>query len=182
MLVAKAHDLFAARGFAATSLDDILGKAGVTRGALYHHFDSKTDLFRAVVENQERALTETIAASAARERDAWSAFRSGCMAFLEACLDPGIQRLLLVDGPSVLGLDQMRALEGRYTWALLRAGLERAMADGRLAKRPVEPLTHLLLGALSQAAMAIARAKDPGKTMRDTRAEVMRLLEAIKQS
>jgi len=178
-LLSNAKDLFAARGYAATSLDDILERADLTRGALYHHFGSKTDLFRAVVEDEERKLTEAISTTAAAERDAWSAFRAGCMAFLEGCLDPKVQRLLLVDGPSVLGLAEMRALEARYTWALLRVGLERAMTEGRLARRPVEPLTHLLLGALSQAAMAIARAKDPAATLRDTKAEVDRLLAAI---
>lgn len=178
-LVVAARNRFALHGFAATSLDDILEQAGMTRGALYHHFESKTDLFRAVVEDQERALTQHLASAAQGQTNAWRAFRAGCSAFLEACLDPKVQRLLLIDGPAVLGWEEMRTLESRYTWALMRGGLERAMAEGHIPSRPVEPLTHLLVGALSQAAMAIARAKDPALTMRDTRREVERLLEAL---
>jgi AcrR family transcriptional regulator len=178
-LLVAATDLFAARGFAATSLDEILRAAGVTRGALYHHFDSKTALFAAVVEDQERALTRIISAAAAHERDAWRAFRKGCEAFLEACLEASVQRLLLVDGPSVLGWEHMRQIEARYTWALIRAGLERAMAEGQLARRPVEPLTHILLGALSESAMAIARSDHPHETMEATRRELDRLLSSL---
>jgi AcrR family transcriptional regulator len=180
-LVAAASAMFATRGFAATSLDDILAEAGVTRGALYHHFDGKLALFRVVVEDRERELTERVAAAAAGHRDAWTAFRGGCEAFLAACLDPAVQRVLLVDGPAVLGWTEMRALEARYTWALIKSGLERAMADGRIATRPVEPLTHLLLGAMSEAAMAIARSPDPAATMHDTRRELDGMLRALEK-
>ena len=120
-----------------------------------------------------------IAEAARTERDAWSAFRAGCHAFLEACLDSKVQRLLLIDGPAVLGLEEMRRIEAATTTALIRSGIERAMTDGKIAKRPADPLTHLLLGALSQAAMAIARADDPAVTMRETRREVDRLLAGL---
>jgi AcrR family transcriptional regulator len=178
-LVSAAGALFATQGFATTSLDQILRRARVTRGALYHHFDSKTALFRAVVEEQEQALAAAIAEAARGQADAWRAFRAGCRAFLDACLDPKLQRLLLLDGPSVLGWDGMRELEGRYTFALIRGGLERAMAEGQLGQRPVEPLTHLLLGALSQCAMAIARSPHPAAAVREAQLEVDRLLAAL---
>ncbi|MEW6737460.1 MAG: TetR family transcriptional regulator [Acidobacteriota bacterium] len=181
-LITAATSLFATNGFAGTSLDDILGIAMVTRGALYHHFESKTDLFRAVFEEQEQALSAVIVAAASGARDAWTAFRRGCEAFLTACLDPVVQRIILIDAPAVLGWEVMREIESRYALAMLRSGLERAIAEGKISRRPVEPLAHLLLGALSECAMAIARAPDAKATMQEARRELDRLLTALAKS
>jgi len=178
-LVEAARLLFAKQGFAATSLDDILAATKMTRGALYHHFDSKTSLFRAVFEEQEKILTAEVAKAAAEKRGAWQAFRAGCDGFLEACLDPATQRIILIDAPAVLGWDVMREIEARYALALLRGGLQRIMDEGKLAKRPIEPLAVILLGALSEAAMAIARAPDPKAAAQDARREIDRLLKAL---
>ncbi len=178
-LLEAARLLFARQGFAATSLDDILAATKLTRGALYHHFNGKTELFRAVFEEQEKILTAAVARAAAEKRSAWQAFRAGCDGFLEACLDPATQRIILIDAPAVLGWDVMREIESRYALALLRAGLERTMAEGKLARRPVEPLAMILLGALSEAAMAIARAPDPKSAAGDARREIERLLKAL---
>jgi AcrR family transcriptional regulator len=178
-LVAAAHRLFAIKGFAATSIEDILAAAGVTRGALYHHFSSKSDVFRAVFEEQEKLLMAAVATATEKKADAWAAFRAGCEAFLDACLDPAVQRIILIDAPSVIGWDAMREIESRYALALLEGGLEQAMRAGKITKRPTRPLAHLLLGALSESAMAIARAADPAATMHAAKREVARLLVAL---
>jgi AcrR family transcriptional regulator len=178
-LVTAAHELFATRGYAATSLDDVLKAAGIARGGLYHHFASKTELFRAVFEEQEKLLMAAVAAATADKHDAWTAFRAGCDAFLDGCLDPAVQRIILIDAPSVIGWEAMREIESRYALALLEGGLERAMQAGKIGKRPTRPLAHLLLGALSESAMAIARAPDPSAAMQASKREIARLLTAL---
>lgn len=178
-LVDAARRLFAEKGFAETSIDDIIAAVGVTRGALYHHFDSKTELFRAVFEAQEETLTEAVAAAAAGQPDSWSGLQAGSEAFVNACLDPATQRILLIDAPSVIGWEAMREIESRYALALLRGGLEGAVREGRLEDRPLGPLTHLLLGALSECAMAIARDPDPPAMAAQARGELIRLLNAL---
>jgi AcrR family transcriptional regulator len=178
-LVSAALQLFAARGFARTSTAEVLAKSGVTRGALYHHFKDKAELFAAVFEEQEMLLAAQVASAAHHKRDAWDAFCAGCEAFLVACLDPATQRIILMDAPAVMGWEAMRSIEARYALALLRGGLERAIADGKIRRRPVEPLAHFLLGALSESAMAIARAPKPKAAMADVQRELQRLLRAL---
>ncbi|MDR3417068.1 MAG: TetR/AcrR family transcriptional regulator [Nevskia sp.] len=179
-LMATARELFASRGFAGTSLDDILEAVSGSRGALYHHFDSKKDLFRAVFEEQERLLTDVIVAAARRERSAWAAFMAGCEAFLAACTDPAVQQIILLDAPAVLGWETMRSVESRYVLTMVQEGIAGAIREGTLRPRAVEPLAHFILGGLSECAMAIARSGDPASAMRDARVELRRLLEALK--
>jgi AcrR family transcriptional regulator len=159
-LIRAARALFAERGFAETSIEDVVRAAGVTRGALYHHFTSKTDVFRAVFEAEERELARRLAAAAARKRDPWKQLEAGCLEFVDVCLDPGHRRIVLIDGPAVLGWQAMREIEHRYTLALTRAGIEAAMEAGTIRRRPADPLAHLLFGALCEAAMMLARAGD----------------------
>lgn len=181
-LIDIATVLFATNGFASTSLDEILQMADMTRGALYHHFENKKALFQAVFEEQEQILTNTVALAAQQHSDAWGAFQAGCAAFLTACLDPKVQQIILIDAPAVLGWTVMREIESRYALALLREGIERAIESGKIRQRPVEPLAQLLLGGLSECAMAIARAEDPAATMQVSRDELARLLTAIASS
>src|SRR5437763_9931945 len=107
-LVRTSRELFAARGFADTSIDDIVSAAGVTRGALYHHFDSKADVFRAVFEDLGRDLAAMSVEAARGKRDPWKQMEAGCMAFLDISRDPGIQRIALLDGPAVLSWEGVR--------------------------------------------------------------------------
>src|SRR5262245_42317013 len=111
-LLGAAWKLFATRGYAATSIDDIAARAALTKGAFYHHFDDKQSIFRAVFEEAERRLTEA-AAAGAQGPDAWRRFRAGCHAFLEASMDPGVQQIVLRDGPAVLGWETWREIETR---------------------------------------------------------------------
>jgi AcrR family transcriptional regulator len=178
-LVLGAMALFAKNGFAQTSLDEINAATGLTKGALYHHFEDKTDLFRAVFERKEAELVERIQKAARRHRDPWASFQAGCLAFLEACLDPAVQRIVLIDGPAVLGWEAVREIEAHTTLALIRRGITDAVHGGQLAPRPVEPLANFLLGALSECAKGIARSKTPAATLREARAELTRLLDAL---
>jgi AcrR family transcriptional regulator len=179
VLIRSARDLFAKKGFADTATEDILKVAGVTRGALYHHFDSKAALFRAVFENEEAALTARLVKVAQSQPDALTGLHAGCRTFLEACLDPVVQRIVLRDARAVLSLDELREIESRYTLAALRNGLTQAVAAGAIVERPVDMLAHMLLGALSEAAMAIAMSAHPRKILKDALRELDTLMEGL---
>jgi AcrR family transcriptional regulator len=178
-LLDSARELFATQGFAATSLEQVVAAAGVTKGALYHHFESKRDLFRAVFDREHARIAEVVVAAAATEADAWDAFYAGCRAFFEETQHPDTQRIALLDGPSALGWDEMRAIESRYSLELIRLGLERAIAEGRMAKRPVAPLAHMLFGGLCEAATFAARSDKPAAATDRVLAELRVQLDAL---
>jgi AcrR family transcriptional regulator len=178
-LVEAARPLFAADGFAGTLLDDVVRRAGVTKGALYHHFPGKRELFEAVFEHEQEQLAAVAVAAYRRRRDHWPGFEDACRAYLEASLDPGVQRITLLDAPSVLGWERLREIEDRHTGAQLRAGLERAVEEGVIARRPVEPLVQMLNGALCEAAMLVARSSNQRATMRDVMRELRQWLAAL---
>ena len=178
-LIRTARALFAERGFAETSIEDVVRAAGVTRGALYHHFTSKTDVFRAVFEAEEQELAARLSAEAAKRRDPWEQLEAGCLEFIDVCLDKGHRQIVLIDGPAVLGWKAMREIEYRYTLALTRAGIVGAMQAGQIRRRPPDPLAHLVFGALCEAAMMLARAEDRDAARRAVRREGKDLLAAI---
>ena len=159
-LVVAARSLFGERGYAETSTDDVVAKAGVTKGALYHHFAGKDALFRAVVERvqqeaSDRAVTEFL------DPDSWQALRRGCSLWIDAHLDPGVQRILMQDARAVLGWEEARAIENRFAVVALRGALRTAMNTGVIRREPLRPLSQLLMGALSEACVYIAEADDP---------------------
>lgn len=174
-LLAAARELFAAQGFTATGREQIAELAGVTRGALYHHFGSKEQLFRAVVEQLEKELGEQVMLAAARSPDAAEQLRLGCMAFLDACLDPAVRRVVLIEAPVVLGWDQWREIDAQHGLSLVTHALEAVVASGQMAPVAIEPLAHLLLGALNEAAMLVAHAPKP----KAARAEVGQTVELV---
>ncbi|HEX8075157.1 MAG TPA: helix-turn-helix domain-containing protein [Thermoleophilaceae bacterium] len=177
-LLAAARELFAADGYAATSLDAIAAAAGVTKGALYHHFDSKRDVFRAVYEGEQRRLAQIESDAYRVEDDPWEGFYAGCRAFLEASLDPRVQQITLLDAPGALGLDTMMEIEADAL-AMTKDGLRHAMEADCIPTRPVDPLAHLLFGALCEAAMKIARSRDQEAELRGMLAELRRMLDAL---
>ncbi|MDQ0465460.1 AcrR family transcriptional regulator [Caulobacter ginsengisoli] len=179
-VMAAARRLFASQGFAETSIEEILGQAGVTRGALYHHFNGKAAIFLAVFETLEAELADRVTAAASGAADPWGGLMAGCQAFLEACLDPEIRRISLLDAPSVLGLDEVRRIEGLYTLARLRAGLRACATAGEIDSDGVDMLAHLLLGALAQAGTAIAQAKDAQSARAKAWTAARRLLEGLR--
>ncbi|HEX8581755.1 MAG TPA: TetR/AcrR family transcriptional regulator, partial [Acidimicrobiales bacterium] len=163
-LVRAARDLFAAHGFADTGTEAVVKAAGVTRGALYHHFRDKTDLFRAVYEDLEQELVERVVAEVSAAGDPLAVLHRGAAAFLDACLDPAVHRVVLLEGPSVLGWATWREIDQAYGLGLVRAALEAAMGAGAIRSVPVEALSHVLLGALVEGAMLLANAEDRAAT------------------
>ena len=179
-LVEAARDLFASEGYSATQLDDVVRAAGVTKGALYHHFEGKSDLFRAVFEHEQGRLAKVVSDAYRRQRDPWKGFLAGCRALLEAQLDPGVQRVTLLDAPSVLGWEQKREIESRYCLQLVKKGLQAAMAEGQIASRPIEPIAHLVVGAVCEGSMMVARADDQPAAAKRLFTELRLLLEAFR--
>jgi AcrR family transcriptional regulator len=179
-LGAAARQLFTERGYAATSTTEIVERAGVTRGALYHHFAAKEDLFRAVFEQLEDEVTKHVAKEALTSADPLEQLRLGTRAYLDACIDPAVQRVVLLEGPSVLGWQTWQEIEQRYGYGLVVAGVEAAIGAGLIAAQPVEPLAHVLFGALTEAGMVVARADDPGVARADMEAAMDRLLDGLR--
>jgi AcrR family transcriptional regulator len=180
-LITTARRLFAAKGFAATSTEEILSEANVSRGALYHHFPSKTDLFQATFEQVEDELTAQVllVATNSGESDPMRVLQLGFSAFLDQCVNPEVQRIVMLDGPTVLGWDLWHELDERYAFGAIKAVLSLAAETGRIEESAVDPLTHLLLGAVMQAGMVVARSDDPltaKKAMTDTFAGIVSAL------
>jgi AcrR family transcriptional regulator len=173
-LVTAARALFAERGFAATSRDEIARRAGVTRGALYHHFDSKTALAAAVVAELEGELVDRVLAAAEAGADVRAQLHLGCRAYMDACADPTVARIL-ADAPAVLGIDACRALDAEACLPLLAVVFARAADEG--VEVPGDPgvAAGLLLGFLNEAAGLIAA--DPTDDVR--RAAVTTTVDAF---
>lgn len=176
-LIGAARALFADRGYAGVGTEEIVRAAGVTRGALYHHFSGKRDLFEAVYEQLEAELAERIAAGAlaANAESPLEAMRAGAEMFLQACTEPEAQRIALLDGPAVLGWDRWREIAAEHGLGLIEASLQAAIDADAIAPQPVRPLAHVLMGALDEAAMLVARADDPERM----RSEVGRTLDFL---
>ncbi len=179
-LSAAARQLFTERGYAATSTTEIVERAGVTRGALYHHFPAKYDLFRAVFEQLEDEVTKHVAQEALTSDDPLDQLRRGTRAYLDACIDPAVQQVVLVEGPSVLGWQTWQEIEQRYGYGLVVAGVEAAIGAGLIAAQPVEPLAHVLFGALTEAGMVVARADEPRAARIEMEAAMDRLLDGLR--
>ena len=162
-LLAAARRLFAAQGFDGTGTEQIVAEARVTRGALYHHFRDKADVFRAAMAEAAadvatRLIDEQLAAEA---ESPMAEIRDGVSAFLDVCVGGDFQRIVLVDGPRVLGAEAWEDLVERYGRSLLEEWLRRCMSTGDLDQVPVRALARLLIAMLTEASLAIARADDP---------------------
>jgi AcrR family transcriptional regulator len=178
-LLAAARKLFAERGYADVAMEEVVAAAGVTRGALYHHFGGKRDLFEAVFEQVEQEITEDIAVRALTGRDPLDALRAGARAFLGHCLEPDMQRMVLLDAPAVLGWERWREIGLRYGLGLTEATLQAGIDAGVIAPMAARPLAHLLVGALDEAAMAVARADDPEAAREEMVAVLDGLLDGL---
>lgn len=172
--------LFATRGYAAVGLAEIVREAGVTKGALYHHFSGgKTDLFRAVLAQVQAEVAATVAATADAQDDPWEQLAAGCRAFLTASTDPAVRRIMLVDGPAVLGWSEWRAMDEAGSASHLADSLAALVRAGIIAPRPVEPLARLLSGAMNEAALWLAETGDPAD-LEAVLAALFRMLEALR--
>ena len=162
-LIAAARRLFASYGYDATGTEQIVAEARVTRGALYHHFRDKADLFRVVVAEAaaEVALELTDRQLASEAASPLDDIRQGVSAFLDVCVAGDFQRMVLVDAPRVLGADAWEALVERYGRGLLEEWLTRAVSGGDISPVPPGPLARVVIAMLTEASLAIARACDP---------------------
>jgi AcrR family transcriptional regulator len=163
-LVDAGRALFVEKGYFNTSIGDLVTRSGVgTRGAFYHHFKDKAELFRAVFEEVERDLTLRSLASPPPGADAWERLASGLRGFLDSALESEVQRIMLLDGPVVLGWQTLRAIEEHNSIALINEMVAEAIADGIIDEQPVGELTHLLVAAVEEAALLVAHARQPVK-------------------
>jgi AcrR family transcriptional regulator len=180
-LIAAARPLFAAHGFTEVSLETIVRAAGVTRGALYHHFADKTELFAAIFERVEGEVATRMAEAiaAANEADPVEVMRLGANFWLDVCSDPEIQRITLVDAPAVLGWTRWTEIGDRYNTGLVRELLANAVETGRIPPQPIEATALALLGAMREATLYVARAEDHDQAREKAGAVMDRLIHAL---
>jgi AcrR family transcriptional regulator len=178
-LIDEARALFAERGFASVSIEEIVQAARVTRGALYHHFDDKEALFREVVEAIEREVAGRMRERAANESSPWEQVRVACHAYLDACLERDVQRVVVLDAASVLGWHTWCEIDRRYGLGVLLERFEAALDGGLIDRQPLEPVALLVLGALNTGGRVIAEAKQPAEARKQVGATVDRLLSGL---
>ncbi|QXV56329.1 TetR/AcrR family transcriptional regulator [Amycolatopsis sp. TNS106] len=179
-LTATARRLFAEHGYGKVGLETIAQTAGVSKGALYHHFSSKAELFRHVLGVVQHDVGEQIARAADAAPDSWAGLLAGCRAFLTAATDPDTQQIMLLDGPSVVGWQDWRELDEESSARHLAEALTELMTGGVLAERPVEPLVRLLSGAMNEAAVWLAHSPDPKADLAATMDTLTPMIEALR--
>lgn len=178
-LVAGGRRLFGEKGFRATSVEDLAREARVTTGALYHHFPTKTALFEAVFVQAHTELLTSSTQAAAGAADDIDELARGFEAFLDGVLQPDVQRILVVDGPAVLGLARFTELDERYAHQAIVHALRAAAESGAVRVEDPETTTRLLLGALTRGAMLIANSADPVSTRHAVANAMRQLLSSI---
>ena len=180
-LITAARRLFGAEGFAEVSAERVVREAGMTRGALYHQFADKADLFAAVLDEVEAEIAQRVADAVAGfdPADTTGMLLAGADAWLDASSEPDLQRIVLLDGPSVLGWEKWREICLRHTVGLIAALLQDGITRGTLAPQPVQALTHVLVGAVDEAALYIAQADDGAMARADMDLVLRRLTLAL---
>jgi AcrR family transcriptional regulator len=179
-LIAAGRRLFAERGYAEVGTEEIVREAGVTRGALYHHFDGKRELMRAVYEQLEEELSQQFAASVTPGAEPLQVLREGAETFLDQCLEREVQQIALLDAPAVLGWEEWREINARYALGLIEGVLRHGMETGSVREQPARPLAHALIGALDEVAMLVARSDDPAATRAEVGETLRGLIEALR--
>lgn len=178
-LVAAARELFGRKGFGDASLDEIVAQAGVTKGALYHHFAGKEDLFSAVYEQVSHDVSDAVVVEFLRP-DPWEALLVGCDLWIDAHLDPSVQRIAMRDARAVLGWQVVREVETRYGAVPLRGVLRRAVRTGVIEEQPLRPLALTIKGALDEACFYVADAEDTDGALAEVRAVFRQLLTGLR--
>jgi AcrR family transcriptional regulator len=178
-LLDAACKLFGEHGYAATSIDDVAHAANVTKGAFYHHYDGKQELFAGVYEQVKREVSERVAA-AFLEPDPWVDLCAGCQAMLDAHLDLSVQRIVLQDAQAVLDADTIRRVDTRYGAVVLRGALRRAIRAGVVRELPLKILALMLTGAILEGCMAIADSDEPTRARADAGDVLSTLLQGLR--
>lgn len=180
-IIGAARDLFGKYGFAATSVDDVAAAAGIAKGAVYHHFRTKEAVFEAVFEEASGELARYVAIAARSAHDALEAMAMGTNAYFEVCAQSGMAQIILKDGPAVLGWERWREIDERYFGRTIPSALKAAMAAGIINLQPVEPLSRLLIGAITEAAAACSASGDPSAEGRRFATAMRTLLEGLRR-
>ena len=178
-LLGGARALFGSQGYAETSLDEIVLAAGVTKGALYHHFSGKEELFRAVFQSVKEELSRVVV-EAQMDPDPWTSLLAGCRTFIEAHTDPGVQRIVLLDARAVLSWEAWHEVDSQYGTVILRSVLRRAVNHGLIEPHPLNSLATILSGGLTEACMLVANAADPAAARVEAIEIIERLLQGLR--
>jgi AcrR family transcriptional regulator len=180
-LIRAGRELFGARGFGAVGTEEIVARAGVTRGALYHQFTDKQDLFRAVLEELEQEVIARLGEQVvARATGPGAALAATMGAWLDVCEEPDVQQIMLLDAPGVLGWEEWREIGQRHALGEAMGLLAAAMDEGTVARQPVRPLAHVVVGALDEAALYVARAEDPAAARAEMTEVLQRLISGLR--
>jgi AcrR family transcriptional regulator len=178
-LIAIATRLFAEHGYEGTSIEAVLREAGVSRGSLYHHFAGKEALYEAVVEDVETKVGMQTLAAAGDATGPVDALRKGFIEWVRLASDPVVQRILLIDAPSVLGWQEWRAMEERHALGLIRSVLQEIADQGDLRPELVGTLAHVLLASVNEVALLVARADDQEAAMKNGADAIDELLRRL---
>ena len=179
-ILKAARKLFGKHGFQQTSIDEIAAAAGIRKGGFYHHFATKEALFAAVFEQTTQQLAEQTSEAARAEIDILAAIIAGTRAYFEICAQSEIGNIILRDGPAVLGWERWRELDAHYFGGSIPIAVEAAMQAGVIARQPVEPLARILLGAITEAAIACAGRSDIAQAGREYGAALESMLESLR--
>lgn len=180
-LVGVARKHFAVHGYAESSMEEIVAEAELTRGALYHHFGSKKGLFQAVLASVQTEIGERVEAEAAQSDDAWEQLIMGCRAFVMAAVEPRIRRILLIDGPAVLGWEAWRRMDEENSMQHLREQLQLMQQQGYLKPVPLDAMTHFLSGALNESVLWIAQSQDGSQSLEETMSVISHFLKGFEK-
>lgn len=180
-LIAVAREHFTVKGFAEASLEDIANEAELTRGAVYHHFGSKKQLFAVVLEAVQSEVAQRIETEAAGSEDLWEQLLLGCRAFVSAAVEIPNKRIMLIDGPAVLGWEQWRMMDERNSMRLLHGQLQLMQEQGYFRDVSIDALTHTLSGALNESALWIAQTSHSERSLDETMTVISLLLNGFKQ-
>lgn len=180
-LVEVATELFTKQGYAGTSLDEIVAGARVTKGALYHHFGGKQALFESVFEKVEDRAARAIHRAVRGNRDPWEKALGGLRAFLEVLQEPAYQRVVVADGPAVLGYERYREQEGRTTFGIVQEIVSSVLATYELEPSMVETFSRVFFGAMSASGAAVSSADDPRRASAEVETAIAYILQGLRQ-
>jgi AcrR family transcriptional regulator len=178
-LIGVATELFAANGYDGTAIPAVLDAAGVSRGALYHHFASKEALFEAVLQAVEAQATLKVTRAAGGATDPLDGLRRGCAAYLAMCRDPVVRQISLIDAPAVVGWERWREIDEQHAFGHVKAAIAAIAADGRVKPELVDVMAHMVLAALLEVALLVARADEGRIAIRRGQEAIDELLTAL---
>jgi AcrR family transcriptional regulator len=178
-LIGVATELFAANGYEATAIPSVLHAAGVSRGALYHHFESKEALFEAVLKSVEARVMAKVTRSARAASDPLEALRRGSAAYLAMCRDPTVRQISLIDAPAVIGWQRWRDIDEQHAFGLVKAAIAAISTGGRVKPELVDVVAHMVFAALLEVALLVARADEDRLAIRRGQEAIDELLTAL---